>query len=71
MTQVQHGLRFDDDEVDHEDLKVELPRLKTFKNQKNLEACLKFLGIKDTQMFDHMDPGFEKALELKTWQKLK
>jgi len=77
MTQpkVVGGGRLEED-VDPEDLKVELPRniakvKEHAEKEKKLKSCLNYLGIKDSQMLDHMDPNFKSALEKKTTDKLR
>ena len=65
------------EDVDPEDLKVYLPPRKDFKakdkaqHEQKVKKVLNYLGIKDDQMLDHMDPKFQSALEKKTTEKLR
>ena len=39
--------------------------------EEKLKHAMTYLGLKDTQLLDHLNPGFHKALTMKTTNKLR
>ena len=48
----------------------EITKARAEKEEK-VKKCLNYLGIKETYILDHLDSNFQKALEKKTYSKLR
>jgi 16S rRNA G966 N2-methylase RsmD len=69
MTQVNQNQ--DDEEILRVDLKPIEKRSKSLlKQEDKLKKALRYVGVKDNYLLDHLDPNFHKELVKKTKEKL-